>query len=85
MAPAPTPGTSPSPKSRRGRPGYVEAGSRVILTNTFGANRFVLARHGLAEQVAEINRAGVEISLARGAAEQAIGDVRSSPRWGPAA
>jgi 5-methyltetrahydrofolate--homocysteine methyltransferase len=42
---------------------YVEAGSRVILTNTFGANRFVLARHGLAEKVAEINRAGVRISL----------------------
>jgi methionine synthase I (cobalamin-dependent) len=41
---------------------YVEAGSRVILTNTFGANRFVLARHGLAEKVAEVNRAGVEIS-----------------------
>jgi len=41
---------------------YVEAGSQVVLTNTFGANRFVLARHGLAERVAEINRAGVEIS-----------------------
>jgi 5-methyltetrahydrofolate--homocysteine methyltransferase len=41
---------------------YVEAGSRVILTNTFGANRFVLARHKLEEKVAEINRAGVEIS-----------------------
>jgi 5-methyltetrahydrofolate--homocysteine methyltransferase len=39
---------------------YVDAGSRVILTNTFGANRFVLARHGL--DVAEVNRAGVEIS-----------------------
>jgi len=41
---------------------YVEAGSQLILPNTFGANRFVLARHGLAGQVAEINRAGVEIS-----------------------
>jgi len=41
---------------------YVEAGSRVILANTFGANRFVLARHGLAQRVAEVNRAGVEIS-----------------------
>ncbi len=41
---------------------YVEAGSQVILTNTFGANRFILGRHGLAEKVAEINRAGVEIS-----------------------
>ena len=50
---------------------YVEAGSRVILTNTFGANRFILARHGLAEQAAEINRAGVEISR-RAAAGRAL-------------
>ncbi len=35
---------------------YVAAGSQVILTNTFGANRFVLARHDLADRVAEINR-----------------------------
>ena len=42
---------------------YVEAGSRVILTNTFGANRIRLARHGLADQVPAVNRAGVEISL----------------------
>jgi 5-methyltetrahydrofolate--homocysteine methyltransferase len=41
---------------------YVEAGSQIILTNTFGANRFALARHGLAEKLVEINRTGVEIS-----------------------
>lgn len=41
---------------------YVEAGSRVILTNTFGANRIALERHGLAHRVREINQAGVEIS-----------------------
>jgi 5-methyltetrahydrofolate--homocysteine methyltransferase len=46
---------------------YVEAGSRVILTNTFGANRLRLAGHDLAERVSEINRRGVEIS--RGAAD----------------
>jgi methionine synthase I (cobalamin-dependent) len=40
----------------------VEAGSQIVLTNTFGSNRFVLARHGLADRVAEVNRAGVEIS-----------------------
>ncbi|MGO9111335.1 MAG: homocysteine S-methyltransferase family protein [Thermoguttaceae bacterium] len=49
---------------------YVEAGSRVILTNTFGANRFILARHDLADRVVEINRAGVEISR-RAAGERA--------------
>ncbi len=41
---------------------YLDVGSRVVLTNTFGANRFILRRHGLADRVAEINRAGVEIS-----------------------
>ncbi len=41
---------------------YVEAGSQVILTNTFGANRFVLARHNAVDKLVAINRAGVEIS-----------------------
>ncbi len=41
---------------------YVEAGSQVILTNTFSANRITLARQGLAGKVAELNRAGVAIS-----------------------
>ena len=50
---------------------YVEAGSQVILTNTFGANRFILTRHHLADQVAAINEAGVAISR-RGAAGRAL-------------
>ncbi len=50
---------------------YVEAGSQVILTNTFGANRFILSRHHLAGQVAAINEAGVAISR-RGAAGRAL-------------
>jgi methionine synthase I (cobalamin-dependent) len=41
---------------------YVEAGSQVILTNTFGASRIMLDRHGLGAQAAAINRAGAEIS-----------------------
>ena len=41
---------------------YVDAGSRIILTNTFGASRIMLERHGLAEKAAAINRAGAEIS-----------------------
>ena len=41
---------------------YVEAGSRIILTNTFGASRLMLDRHGLADKAAAINRAGSEIS-----------------------
>ena len=41
---------------------YVAAGSRVILTNTFGANRFRMAGHALAHRVVEINRKGVLLS-----------------------
>ncbi len=41
---------------------YVQAGSRVILTNTFGANRTRLAEAGLADQAVAINRRGVELS-----------------------
>ena len=41
---------------------YVEAGSRIILTNTFGANRLRLAGHEAAGSVAGINRSGVRIS-----------------------
>jgi 5-methyltetrahydrofolate--homocysteine methyltransferase len=43
---------------------YVDAGSKVILTNTFRSNRITLAGHGLADHVVEINRAGVDISRA---------------------
>ena len=41
---------------------YVEAGSRIILTNTFGATKFTLEKHGHGDRVAEVNRSGVEIS-----------------------
>ena len=46
---------------------YAEAGSDIILTNTFRANRISLAAHGLAGEVEAINRAGVDISRAAGA------------------
>lgn len=41
---------------------YVEAGSQVILTNTFRANRLAMGRHALAERLRDINLRGVEIS-----------------------
>jgi homocysteine S-methyltransferase len=46
---------------------YLQAGAEIIETNTFGANRFRLARHGLADKVSAINIAGVQ--LARQAVE----------------
>ncbi len=41
---------------------YIEAGSQVIQTNTFGANRYKLTAHGLEDRLVEINRAGVELA-----------------------
>jgi homocysteine S-methyltransferase len=41
---------------------YLQAGAEILETNTFGANRFRLARHGLGGKVAEINAAGVRIA-----------------------
>lgn len=42
---------------------YVAAGSDVILTNTFRANRIALEGYNLAGQVVAINSAGVALSL----------------------
>ena len=47
---------------------YVEAGSDCLITNTFGGSRIMLNRHSEADQVVEVNRAGVEI------ARRAFGD-----------
>jgi methionine synthase I (cobalamin-dependent)/5,10-methylenetetrahydrofolate reductase len=41
---------------------YIEAGAQLIITNTFGANRFKLAKHGLQDNVIDINRAGVDLA-----------------------
>ena len=41
---------------------YIEAGAQLIITNTFGANRFKLTKHGLQQDVKEINFKGVELA-----------------------
>jgi 5-methyltetrahydrofolate--homocysteine methyltransferase len=41
---------------------YVDAGSSLILTNTFGASRVMLDRHGLAGKAVDLNRAGAVLS-----------------------
>lgn len=40
---------------------YIEAGSRLLLTNTFGGNRYRLMLHRLEDRVAELNRAAASI------------------------
>jgi homocysteine S-methyltransferase len=41
---------------------YVRAGADVIETNTFGANRVKLRAFGLADETADINRAGAQLA-----------------------
>ncbi|MDQ6633019.1 MAG: bifunctional homocysteine S-methyltransferase/methylenetetrahydrofolate reductase [Verrucomicrobiota bacterium] len=43
---------------------YLDAGARLIETNTFGANRIKLEKFGLAEKVVEINQRGAELAVA---------------------
>jgi 5-methyltetrahydrofolate--homocysteine methyltransferase len=42
---------------------YVEAGSDLILTNTFEGSPLALERHGLSGRAAELNAAGARLSL----------------------
>ncbi len=49
---------------------YVEAGSKVVLTNTFRANAMALADYGLAADLSRINAQGVALSR-EGAASKA--------------
>lgn len=55
---------------------YVDAGSDLIVTNTFGATRIKLERHNAADKVRQINRAAVKIAR-RAVAENVliVGDV----------
>lgn len=41
---------------------FIEAGAELIETNTFGANRYKLRAHGLADAVTTINRSAVELA-----------------------
>jgi homocysteine S-methyltransferase len=57
---------------------YLQAGAEILETNTFGANRIRLARHGLANKAREINQAGVRI--AREAAEH-LKEKQAGEAW----
>ncbi len=60
---------------------YIEAGAQIIETNTFGANRFKLGPHGLADAVQRLNSRGVKI--AREARESASREVLIAGAIGP--
>ncbi len=54
--------------------GFVDAGSDIILTNTFGGTRARLELDGLGDRVDELNRAGVDVALgvAAGSAREVV-------------
>ncbi len=67
---------------RRIQRAYIEAGSRILLTNTFGGNRLRLGLHRLDKRVAEINQTAAillrtEVDLA-GAHALVAGDIGPS-------
>jgi 5-methyltetrahydrofolate--homocysteine methyltransferase len=67
---------------RRVHRGYLDAGSRILMTNTFGGNRLRLALHGNDGRVDELNRtaailARAEVNAAGGTALVA-GDIGPS-------
>jgi homocysteine S-methyltransferase len=60
---------------------YIEAGAELIITNTFSANHFKLAKFGLQNDVQKINSAGVE--LAKRAVAASYKDVLIAGDVGP--
>jgi homocysteine S-methyltransferase len=62
---------------------YIEAGARIIETNTFGATAHKLRRYGLEDKVSEIN--GAAVKLARKAREISGKDVFIAGSVGPTA
>ena len=66
---------------RRIHRGYINAGSRIVLTNTFGGNRLRLRLHGLDNRVAELNRTAA--ILLRAEADAAGGRALVAGDLGP--
>lgn len=61
--------------------GFVDAGSDIILTNSFGSNRFRFALHKLVGRVRELNMAAAE--LARNVADKSGRTVVVAGSMGP--
>lgn len=55
---------------------YLDAGCELITTNSFGGAHFALENHGLADRVAELNRAAAQVARdAAGESAWVLGDV----------
>jgi 5-methyltetrahydrofolate--homocysteine methyltransferase len=61
---------------------YLDAGANIVLTNTFGANRFRLEPHGLSDRVTEINRAAAALAREVVAGKAVVaGDIGPTARF----
>jgi methionine synthase / methylenetetrahydrofolate reductase(NADPH) len=54
---------------------YVRAGAQIIETNTFGANRMRLEKHGIESRVRELNLAAVKLARESAAGEAYVAGV----------
>jgi 5-methyltetrahydrofolate--homocysteine methyltransferase len=57
---------------------YLDAGSQIILTNTFGGSPFRLKMHNLQDRVFELNKAGAELARLEAGERVVAGDIGPS-------
>jgi methionine synthase / methylenetetrahydrofolate reductase(NADPH) len=62
---------------------YIASGAEIIETNTFGANHFRLARHGLADRTHDINVAGARLARDAANANKRGNDIYVAGSIGP--
>jgi 5-methyltetrahydrofolate--homocysteine methyltransferase len=58
--------------------GYLDAGSDIILTNTFGGSPFRLKMHNLQDRTYELNKAGAELARLAAGERVVAGDIGPS-------
>lgn len=51
---------------------YFDAGAEMVLTNTFGGNRYSLTKYGLGDRVAEFNRNAAQLAKSQAGAERYV-------------
>ena len=60
---------------------YFDAGSDMVLTNSFGANKFMLKKYGHGDRVIELNRLAAQHARSDTPIRQGDGDSERHPPW----